>query len=136
MSLAIAGKRLANFALALQTAFVIVTTAIWSQIFDLSSAISVATGGAVSVLSNALFAYYLFRFSGASKIQQTVNSMKKGNMFKLFFTLLAFGLIYQLPFLHNLDAILGYALAVLAYYLILIFIHRVEQRQGVARNDF
>lgn len=136
MNLAHAGKRLANQTLALQFTFIVVVAVIWSQIYDLSSAISVVTGGTVSVLSNALFAYYVFRFSGASKIQQTVNSMKKGNMFKLFVTLLAFGLIYQMPFLHNLDAVIGYCIALLAHYLILITLHRVAQQRDAARKDF
>lgn len=130
MDLAKAGKRLAKQMLVLQFAIVMAAGVLFFLLSDLSSAISVVTGGTLSVLTNAVFSFYVFRYSGASKTKEIVNSMKKGNKYKLLLVLLAFLVIYQLPFLDKAIVILGFCSMLLLQYPILIILHRVSKAQG------
>ncbi|BDX08697.1 ATP synthase subunit I [Planctobacterium marinum] len=127
MDLAKAGKRLAKQMLVLQFAIVMTAGVLFYLLSDLSSAISVVTGGTLSVLTNAVFSFYVFRFSGASKTKEIVNSMKKGNKYKLLLVLVAFMVIYQLPFLDKAIVILGFCSMLLLQYPILIILHRVNK---------
>lgn len=128
MDLAKAGKRLAKQMLVLQFAIVILSGMVFFLMDGLSSAISVVTGGTLSVLTNAVFAFFVFRFSGASKTREVVNSMKKGNKLKLLLVLLAFMAIYQIPFLDKAKVILGFCSMLLLQYPILIILHRVNNK--------
>lgn len=130
MDLAKAGKRLAKQMLALQFAIVIAAGLLFYLLDDFSSAISVVTGGTLSVLTHAVFSFYVFRYSGASKTKEIVNSMKKGNKYKLLLVLLAFMAIYQLPFLDKAIVILGFCSMLLLQYPILIILHRVNKQHA------
>jgi ATP synthase protein I len=124
MDLAHAGKRLAKLSLIIQLSLVIVLSAIFFLIYDLSSSLSVITGGTLSVAINAVFAFFMFRHSGASKNQQVVDSMKRGMKFKLFIGVCAFIVIFKIPQIQNFEAILGFCLVVISQYPILLTLHR------------
>jgi ATP synthase protein I len=124
MDLARTGKRLAKLSLITQLSLVIVLSTVFFLFFDLSSSISVVTGGTLSVAINAVFAFFTFRFSGASKNQEVVNSMKRGMKIKLFVSVCAFIVIFQIPQIKNFEAVLGYCVAMIAQYPILLTLHR------------
>lgn len=124
MDLARTGKRLAKLSLITQLSLVIVLSTVFFLFFDLSSSISVVTGGTLSVAINAVFAFFTFRFSGASKNQEVVNSMKRGMKIKLFVSVCAFIVIFQIPQIKNFEAVLGYCVAMISQYPILLTLHR------------
>lgn len=124
MDLAHAGKRLAKLSLILQQSLVIALCVIFFLINDLSSALSVGIGGTLSVVVNGVFAWFSFRFSGASKNQLIFNNMKRGMKIKLFVIVCVFIVIYQLPQIENFEATLGFGLAMIAQYPILLTLHR------------
>ena len=123
-------------ALLIQALFVIVLGTVFFFVNDLSSAISVVTGGTLSVVTNAVFAYYVFRFSGASKNQEIVNSMKKGNKIKLLVTLLGLAVVFQTSFFNPVDVIIGYCLMMLMQYPISLLVHRLKQDGAAQKTDF
>lgn len=128
MDLARAGKRLAKLSLILQLSLVIVLSTFFFLINDLSSALSAGIGGTLSVAVNSVFAWFSFRFSGASKNELIFNSMKRGMKIKLFVIVCVFTVIYQLPQIKNFEATLGFGLAMFAQYPILLTLHRKLSR--------
>jgi len=131
MDLAYAGKRLAKSSLILQQSLVLLISAIFFLIYDLSSAFSVLTGGTLSVLINAVFAFFVFRFSGASKNQEVMSSMKRGMKIKLFVTVCVFIVIYKIPQIKNLEAMLGFCITMVSQYPILLTLHRKFSQKTV-----
>ena len=124
MDLAHTGKRLAKLSLITQFSLVIVLSVVFFLLFGLSSSISVGTGGTLSVAINAIFAFFMFRFSGASKNKEVVNSMKRGMRITLFVNVCVFIVIYQIPLIKNFEAVLGYSVAMISQYPILFTLHR------------
>lgn len=131
MDLAQAGKRLAKLSLIWQLSLVIVLSTVFFLFYDLSSAISVVIGGTLSVVINAVFAFFTFRFSGASKNQQVVNSMKRGLKIKLFISICAFFIIFQIPLIQNLEAVFGFSVVMISQYPILLTLHRNFSQKAV-----
>lgn len=131
MDLAYAGKRLAKRSLILQQSLVLLISTIFFLIYDLSSAFSVLTGGMLSVLINAVFAFFVFRFSGASKNQEVMNSMKRGMKIKLFVTVCVLIVIYKIPQIKNLEAMLGFCITMISQYPILLTLHRKNSQKTV-----
>jgi len=136
MDLAQAGKRLAKQLLVLQLALLFLMGVAGIVFFALSSAFSFVTGGTLSVITNAVFSYYIFRFSGASKNQQVINSMKKGNKAKMIITILGFMTIFSVPQLDNLPAVLGYGSMMLLQYPLLLLVHRLHSQKAMTETDF
>lgn len=130
------GKNVAKMTLLIQSLFVIILGSVFFFIYDPSSAISVVTGGTLSVVSNAVFAFYVFRFSGASKNHEIVNSMKKGNKMKLLITLPGLAVVFQTPLFNPVDVIIGYCLLLLMQYPISLLVHRLKQEGAVQKTDF
>ena len=136
MDLASSGKRLAKQLLALQLILAVLLGVVSYFFSDLSSAISVVTGGTLSVIVNAIFAYYVFRFAGARKNKEIVDSMKKGNKLKLFASVIGLGVLFQWPVFQNAFVILGYCLIMLLHYPILIILNRVSLQSTVQPKIF
>ena len=131
MDLAYAGKRLAERSLILQQSLVLLISAIFFLINDLFSAFSVLTGGTLSVLINAVFAFFVFLFSGASKNQEVMNSMKRGMKIKLFVAVCVFIVIYKIPQIKNLEAMLGFCITMISQYPILLTLHHYNNQKTV-----
>ena len=130
MDLAHAGKRLAKLSLILQLLLVFALSAVFFLLYDLSSSISVLTGGTLSVVINAVFAFFVFRFSGASKNREVVSSMNRGMKIKLFIIVCAFMVIYSLPQIKNFEAITGFCVVMISQYPILLSLHRIMSQKA------
>ncbi|MFY8274596.1 ATP synthase subunit I [Pseudoalteromonas sp. SSDWG2] len=64
--------------------------------WEVDAALSALAGGLVAVLPNFLFAFYAFRYVGASKAKQVYASFKRGNGLKFLLTIFLFALIFKL----------------------------------------
>ena len=106
-----------------QAVFLALCGALGILFFAPSSALSFVTGGTLSIFSHAVFSFYTFRYSGASNNRAVVDSMKKGNKVKLLLTVIAFMIIFNVPYVTNFEAVMGYGVMMLVHYPIMLTLH-------------
>ena len=128
MQLVRSGIKLAEKMLISQVVLTVVAALLFFLVFDLSKALSVAIGGTVSVLTNAIYAFFTFRISGGSKYQLVYRNIKSGRKAKLSLTIILMLIFLQIPPIEKLELVLGFCIAVLVQYPVSYFCHRAQQR--------
>ncbi|MFC3033241.1 ATP synthase subunit I [Pseudoalteromonas fenneropenaei] len=84
---------------------------------------SALLGGLTAVLPNLLFAWYAFRFVGASKTRQVYASIKRGSGLKFLLTVLMFGACFKFLAISALPFFVVYVIALFALWSAPIFFH-------------
>ncbi len=104
------GKKLARKGIIVQwiTAFlVVVCTAIFSSEHKV---VSIAWGALISILPAMLFAFFAFRYAGATKIKQVNQSFGQGAKLKMALTIVLFVIAFAGLHAHPLYVFAGYAI--------------------------
>lgn len=122
------GRHLALQGLSIQAILLLAVTLSVAFFQGLNSALLIMTGGCVGIITNLVFAFFAFRFAGASKNTQVVQSFKKGNKVKLLITVILLFIVFQRPELQRVEILAGYALVLLSHFPLMIILHQWRQR--------
>ncbi|MEP2650734.1 MAG: ATP synthase subunit I [Paraglaciecola sp.] len=119
------GQKLAKNILILQSILAIICSSVFAFFLGKNEGLSALYGGFICVIPNGLFAFLVFRYSGASKIKLVVRSFNKGSKLKFLFTILLFLFVYQWQNLQPLPLIVTYVVTLMAQWPIIIILNRV-----------
>lgn len=122
------GKQLARKGILVQALLLLVTTLLVLVLNGIHSAILILIGGSIGITTNSVFAFFAFRYSGASKNHQVVQSFKKGNKAKLLLTVLLLFFVFQWPELQRVELLVGYVIVLLAHFPVMTILHQWQQR--------
>ncbi|WP_126756115.1 ATP synthase subunit I [Aliidiomarina taiwanensis] len=89
------GRRIAKRLLVLQAAATLVLVALFAWIYGPSGAITASAGGVISLVPNAVFAVYAFRFGGARSASEVVRSFYAGEAVKMVLTIILFAAAFM-----------------------------------------
>lgn len=103
------GKLLAIKTLQLQLVVVAICSLIFVVFFNTHAGLSYLIGAVVSVLPSMVFAFFAFRFAGATKKELVMKSFSQGSKLKLAMTIILFVLAYQLTLLQPVFMLIGFA---------------------------
>lgn len=88
------GKRGAKWLIVLQIGMTLLISAVAAALSSMACAYSMMLGGLVSVLPNLYFARAVFRYQGARAAKKIVNTVYKGEAFKLILSMALFTLVF------------------------------------------
>nr|WP_136250709.1 ATP synthase subunit I [Ningiella ruwaisensis] len=120
--LARSGKRLAAKALFLTSGLMLIISGI-VFVFQAQHGKSVLLGWLCFVLPQALFAYWVFRYSGGSKNRLVAQSFNQGMKLKMASTIILFVVAFSLFHAQPLFLIGAYATTFIGYSIILASLH-------------
>jgi|SRR5690554_2969825 len=89
-----AGRRLAKRLLILQAAATLVLVALFALLYGAPGAKTALAGGVISLVPNAIFAVYAFRFGGARSASEVVRSFYAGEAVKMVLTIILFAVAF------------------------------------------
>ena len=89
------GKRLAKVGLVVQVMVAAFLTGVTAVVATSNDAISTALGSASSIIPNAIFAFFAFRFAGAQQTQAVAKSMVQGARYKFLIVAVIFGIAFK-----------------------------------------
>lgn len=92
--LTLAGRRLAKRLLVLQAAATVVFVVFFAWLYGAPGAKTAFAGGVISLVPNAVFAVYAFRFGGARSASEVVRSFYAGEAVKMVLTMILFALAF------------------------------------------
>lgn len=92
--LTLAGRRLAKRLLLLQAAVALVLLAFFAWLYGAPGAKTAFAGSIISLVPNAIFAVYAFRFGGARSASEVVRSFYAGEALKMVLTIILFALAF------------------------------------------
>lgn len=87
-NLAKKGQKMAFKVLYIQSVVVLLVSIPILLILDYQTALAFLFGGSMNIIPSGIFAFFAFRFSGASQIQLVVRSFTQGVKLKLFITVI------------------------------------------------
>src|SRR5690554_1949042 len=92
--LTFAGRRLAKRLLLLQAAVAFVLLAFFAWLYGAAGAKTAFAGSIISLVPNAIFAVYAFRFGGARSASEVVRSFYAGEAVKMVLTIILFAVAF------------------------------------------
>tara|TARA_R110000772_G_scaffold96406_19_gene195013 strand:- start:3387 stop:3776 length:390 start_codon:yes stop_codon:yes gene_type:complete len=125
-SLTAPGRALAKNIFYCQMTIIIALSAFFAVIYGQNSAISSLFGGVICLLPNVIFAYFAFRYAGASKNKLVVQQFNKGSKLKFFATILLFIVAYQWKDIQPLPLMLSYVVTLVSQWPAILFLGRVK----------
>ncbi len=88
------------------------------------ASLSYLIGAGVSIIPNVVFAFFAFRFAGATKRDLVMKSFSQGSKIKLALTMILFVLAYQLPMLNPLHMLIGFAVTIATHALSIMWLSK------------
>jgi|TARA_R110000744_G_scaffold253826_7_gene369572 ATP synthase protein I len=125
-SLTASGRALAKHIFYCQVIVIIVLSVFFAVFFGHNSAISSLLGGVICMLPSAIFAYFAFRYAGASKNKLVVQQFNKGSKLKFFTTIIFFIVVYQWKDVQPLPLLLSYVVTLVSQWPAILFLGRVR----------
>jgi ATP synthase protein I len=122
------GRNLARKTLFFQSLVVVVLTLFFTLYSGKYSGISALYGGMICLVSGTVFAFFAFRYAGASQNQLVVRSFNKGSRLKFIFTIVMFVVAYKWPNLQPLPLLISYFVTLMAQWPIIIILSHVERQ--------
>ncbi len=105
------GKTLAKQTLLLQLCVTVLVSLLLLMIFNAyATALSYFIGASISMIPSMIFAFFAFRFAGASSKELVMKSFSQGSKIKLAMTIILFVLAYQLTLLQPVFMLIGFAI--------------------------
>ena len=104
------GKILAKKTFQLQLCVIAICSLLFLVIFNTYAGLSYLIGAGISVLPSMVFAFFAFRFAGASSKELVMESFSQGSKIKLAMTIILFVLAYQLTLLQPVFMLIGFAI--------------------------
>ena len=120
------GRKLARKIIYCQFAVVLIATGLFAIMFGKYGALSSLLGGFSCLLPNLIFAYFAFKYVGASQNKLVVRAFTRGLNLKFLTTSVLFVLAFQWPHLQMLPLIICYIVTVFAQWPIILIISRVK----------
>ncbi|MFC3094169.1 ATP synthase subunit I [Alteromonas sediminis] len=117
-----AGKKIAKKGLVLQLAFSAVLVSLATLLFGALAGASVALGAFTSILPNAVFSFFAFRFSGARQSRMVEHSFSQGLRIKLALTCGLFAVAFIGLSLSPLPVIAGFVAAVAIHWMVMFWL--------------
>lgn len=118
------GTQLAKQAIGLQILCTLTLSIISLLFSSFPIILSFLAGACISILPNIVFAYFAFRFAGATKSDLVMKSFSQGSKLKLALTLILFVIAYkQLPD-HPVSLLVGFAIATVTHTLAIIILSK------------
>lgn len=111
------GKKLAKTGIFAQILCAAVLAVVAALQTDTGIVFSVIAGSAASIIPNAIFAFYSFRYSGARQSNLVHKSTAKGMQMKLIFTALIFVIAFRLTDAQPLFLFSAYAITAISFWL-------------------
>lgn len=102
------GVGLAKKALLAQCVLSIIIVLLCLPFSSFSVALNYAAGAGISIISNLLFTYYAFRYSGATKKHLVFKSMSQGSTIKLASTMILFVMAFKFLPLEPIALLIGF----------------------------
>ncbi|MGJ8682284.1 ATP synthase subunit I [Paraglaciecola sp.] len=121
------GRLLAKKVLFIQSLVATVLAIFFTVYFGKYDGLSALYGGLICVLPGAVFAFLVFRYTGASRIKLVVRSFNKGSKLKFLFTIVLFVFVYRWQNLQPLTLLITYVVTLMAQWPIIIFLNRVTR---------
>ena len=118
------GQHLALKVLLLQSCAGVVASGIVAILMSLDSGLDALVGVVANILPAGIFAFFAFRFAGASKNDLVVRSFRKGIALKLLFTFLIFAWVFKHTNVQVLPLFIGYIVTLVAQWPGMIYLHR------------
>ncbi|MBU3020224.1 ATP synthase subunit I [Aestuariibacter sp. A3R04] len=81
-------------------------------------------GAGICILPSAVFALFAFRYAGAQKNKQVVQSFRKGSVLKLLLTMVLFALVFKHTTALVFPLFIGYITAMVAQWPAILFVTR------------
>lgn len=125
------GKVLARKTLLIQLYVMAIFSLLFLVIFNTDAGISYFIGACVSVLPSIVFAFFAFRFAGATKKELVMKSFSQGSKLKLAMTIILFVLAYQLTLLQPVFMLIGFAVTTATHTIGIIW---MSKRQTTISN--
>jgi len=125
-SLTAPGRALAKHIFICQMIIIIALSVFFAVFFGQNSALSSLLGGVICMLPSAIFAYFAFRYAGASKNKLVVQQFNKGSKLKFFATILLFIVAYQWKDIQPLPLMLSYVVTLVSQWPAILFLGRVK----------
>lgn len=119
--LALSGKKLANKGLIVQ-ALVGMVLGVVAAFFGITSFLSVAAGVIAFIVPQSVFAYLVFKYSGATKNHIVAQSMNQGMKLKLVLTSLIFVIAFIQLHAHPLLLLGAYAITMMSQWAAMVFL--------------
>lgn len=126
-SLAKEGRQLATKVLFYQSLIAIVLALFFTFYSGKYAGLSAIYGGFICVITGMVFAFLAFRYAGASKNKLVVRSFNQGSKLKFIFTIILFVMLFRWPNLQPLPLLVSYVVTMMAQWVIIIFISRVNR---------
>ena len=118
------GTQLAKQAIGLQILCTLTLSIISLLFSSFPIILSFLAGARISILPNIVFAYFAFRFAGATKSDLVMKSFSQGSKLKLALTLILFVIAYkQLPD-YPVSLLVGFAIATITHTLAVIVLSK------------
>ena len=125
------GKVLAKKTLLIQLYVMAVFSLLFLVIFNTNTGLSYLIGASVSVLPSMVFAFFAFRFAGATKKELVMKSFSQGSKLKLAMTIILFVFAYQLTLLQPVFMLIGFAVTTATHTIAIIWL---SKRQTTISN--
>jgi ATP synthase protein I len=123
------GKILAKKTFQLQLCVIAICSLFCLIIFNTYAGLSYLLGAGISVLPSMVFAFFAFRFAGATKKELVMKSFSQGSKLKL--AIILFVLAYQLTLLQPVFMLIGFAVTTATHTIGIIW---MSKRQSTISN--
>lgn len=123
-SIAQKGQRLAAKTIIIQGCAGLFISLVIGLFMGQKSAAFALIGAGICVLPSAIFALFAFRYAGAQKNKQVVQSFRKGSVLKLLLTMVLFALVFKHTTVVVLPLFIGYITAMVAQWPAILFFTR------------
>lgn len=111
-----AGKKIATKGLVFQLVSSAIGSAILILFFCKQAGVAFAFGTVISLLPNAVFSFFAFRFSGARQAHAVARSFSQGSKVKLAITISLFVVAFKVLNLVPIPVFFGYIVATAVYW--------------------
>ncbi|MEP4890687.1 MAG: ATP synthase subunit I [Aliiglaciecola sp.] len=125
-SLTTEGRQLARKVLFIQSIIAILSAIFFAIFKGQNSGISAFYGGITCLIPAFVFAFYAFRYAGATQNEMVVRSFSKGSKIKFFLTIILFSLAFKWSEVEFLPLLVTYLITMMAQWPIISFLHRVK----------
>lgn len=123
-SIARKGQRLAAKTIIIQGCAGLFSSLVIALIMGQEGGIFALIGAGICILPSAVFALFAFRYAGAQKNKQVVQSFRKGSVLKLLLTMVLFALVFKHTTALVFPLFIGYITAMVAQWPAILFVTR------------
>lgn len=118
------GKILAKRTFQIQLTVTVFLSLLFLMFSNAQLSMSFVLGAIINMLPNQVFSFFAFRFAGATKKHLVMKSFSQGSKIKLALTIILFVMAYQLPQLHAVTMLVGFAITMATHTIAIIWLSK------------